>query len=297
MYLPSRHDPCPPLDRRWLRAGYLVEHRLDPSPEDDAWVRQAITFLSALTACPDEDARRRLGERMPALAQAHALRQADPPLLRWVVEARVLAREDFPTIGRKCGLLPEAIAAYEALFFAVLDKLDAPGWIACQVIGRKLQTGMTEQDLDVLWRLAGYNYGPVMLDVLVHNTTNPLPPETPAEVAEVLVREAEALFARKRALAVQLLPITPQTAPTVLKLAAHLGFLKLRETAGRPTPETSQPAVQALAAGLLAEMGADVAVQEGEEGQANRSHGETGPPLEVLETLLLREHTPARVAV
>jgi hypothetical protein len=216
MYLPSRHDPCPPLDRRWLRAGYLAEHRLDPSPEDDGWVRQAITFLFALTACPDEDARRRLGERMPAVSQAHSLRHVDPPLLRWVVEGRVLAREDFPTIARKCGLLPEAIAAYEALFFAVLSKLDAPSWIACQVIGRKLQTGMTEQDLDVLWRFAGYNYGPVMLDVLVHNTTSPLPPETPAEVAEVLAREAESLFARKRALAIQLLPITPETAPTVL---------------------------------------------------------------------------------
>jgi hypothetical protein len=297
MYLLSKHDPCPPLDRRWQRANYLVEHRLDPSPEDDGWVRQAITFLSALTACPDEDTRRRLGERMPALAQAHALRQADPPLLRWVVEARVLAREDFPTIGRKCGLLPEAIAAYEALFFAVLGKLDAPSWIACQVIGRKLQTGMTEHDLDVLWRFAGYNYGPVMLDALVHNTTSPLPPETPAEVAEALAREAESLFARKRALAVQLLPITPETAPTVLKLAAHLGFLKLRETEERATPETSQPAVQALAAGLLAEMGANVAIQNGEGVQENMSHGETGPPLEVLETLLLQERTPARVAV
>src|SRR5262245_46753959 len=85
MFLRSRHDPCPPLDRRWRRANYLVEHRLDPSPEDDSWVRQGITFLSSQAACSDEDACRRLGERMPAVSQAYALRHVDPPLLRWAV--------------------------------------------------------------------------------------------------------------------------------------------------------------------------------------------------------------------
>jgi len=298
MFLFSKHDPCPPRDRRWLRAGYLVEERLAPSPVcDDDWVVQAVAFRSALAACRDEADRLSLAGTMPALFQAHAVSQADPPLLKWALEARLVAGEPFGEIARKCALLPEAVEAYEALFFSVVDKLDASTWIACQVFGQKIHFGLTEQDLDVLWRFAGYNFGPVMLDVLVHNTTSPLPPATPGEVAEVLAREAETLFARKRALAVQLLPITPQTAPAVVKLAAQLGVLKLRETGGSAITETSQPAVQGLAASLLTEMGGDVAVQEGEEGQQNRSHGEVSPSAEVLESLLLRERSAARVAV
>jgi hypothetical protein len=34
MFLDSRHDPLQPLDRRWLRAGYLVESGLPPSRLD-----------------------------------------------------------------------------------------------------------------------------------------------------------------------------------------------------------------------------------------------------------------------
>jgi len=104
MFLFSKHDPCPPLDRRWRRANYLVETRLDPLPEDDSWVRQAITFLSSQTACSDEDARRRLAERTPAVSQAHTLRHVDPPLLRWAVEAYILSGESFDVIARKCAL-------------------------------------------------------------------------------------------------------------------------------------------------------------------------------------------------
>src|SRR5262249_21743159 len=138
MYLPSKHNPCPPLDRRWLRAGYLVEHRLDPSPEDDRWVRQAITFLASQAACPDDDACHRLGERMPAVSQAYALRRLDPPLLRWAIEAYILSGESFDVIARKCALTTEAVEAYEALFFSVLDRLNADTWVMCVVIGSKI---------------------------------------------------------------------------------------------------------------------------------------------------------------
>jgi hypothetical protein len=89
--------------------------------------------------------------------------------LRWATEARILAREDFQTIGRMCLLLPEAVEAFEQLFFCVLDRLEASTWVVCNVIGTKIHTGMTQHDLDILWRLVGYSYGPLMLDAV----TNP----------------------------------------------------------------------------------------------------------------------------
>src|SRR5262245_44566584 len=106
MFLPNEFDPCQSLARRWLRAGHLVEHRLAPTPlYDDHWVVQAVAYRSARAACRGETDHLRLAGSMPAIAQAHALRRADPPLLRWATEARVVANEPFEDIGRKCALL------------------------------------------------------------------------------------------------------------------------------------------------------------------------------------------------
>jgi hypothetical protein len=226
MYLLSKHDPCPPLDRRWLRAGHLAEHRLDLSPEDDGWVRQAVAFLSSLAACSDEAARHRLGERMPAVSQAHALRQADPPLLRWAVEAYILSGEPFDLIAKKCALLTEAVEAYEALFFSVLDRLHAATWVLCVVIGSKIQYGLTEQDLDVWWRFIGHAHGPLLLDKVIQRTLERSRPTTPELLDATLARDAEALFLDKKLLATHLLPVSPETALQVLQLAAQLGALK-----------------------------------------------------------------------
>jgi hypothetical protein len=216
--------PLQPLDRRWLRAGYLVERDLSPSPHhDDAWVGRAVAYRRALAACRDDEDRLGLAERLPAVAQAHALRQADPPLLRWAVEARILAREPFETVAGKCALLPEAVEAYERLFFAVADKLGASTWVSCVVIGPKIHAGLTEGDVDVLWKFFGYAYGPVVLDPLIHGTLGLPRPATAREAAEALARDADALWTRKKSLATHLLPVTPATAAQVLQLAAQLG--------------------------------------------------------------------------
>jgi hypothetical protein len=234
MFLPSRHDPLQPLDRRWLRAGYLVECGQPPSPRhDDAWVGRAVAYRRALAACGDDEGRLRLAERLPAVAQAHALRLADPPLLRWAVEARILAREPFETVAGKCALSCEGVEAYERLFFSVADKLDAVTWVMCQVIGAKIHHGLAEQDLDVLWRFVGYTYGPVVLDAFLHNALGLPRPAAAGQVAGVLARDAEALFARKKLLATHLLPVTPATAAQVLQLAAQLGAAGRGEAPGR----------------------------------------------------------------
>jgi hypothetical protein len=248
MFLPSRHDPCPPLDRRWLRAGHLVERRLDPSPEDDGWVRQAITFLSSLADCPDEAARRLLGERMPIVYQAHAVRHIDPPLLRWAVEAYILSGEPFDVIARKCALITEAVEAYEALFFSVLDKLHAETWVLCVVIGSKIHYGLTETDLGVWWKYLGYVHGSLMLDKVLHRTLERSRPTTPELLDAALARDTEALFLDKKLLATQLLPVTPETAPQVLQLAAQLGALKGSVVGNTPM----QAAVDSFLHGLAA---------------------------------------------
>src|SRR5262245_10799876 len=108
MFLPCEHDPFQPLDRRWRRAGHLAETGQRPSPEhDDRWVEQAMTYRSARADCRDEADRLRLAGAMPAIAQAHAIYQAERPMLKWSLEARIVAGEAFPEVARKCALLPE----------------------------------------------------------------------------------------------------------------------------------------------------------------------------------------------
>jgi hypothetical protein len=242
MYLSSSYNPCEPLNRRWLRADYLFKNSHRPSPKyDDSWVTQAIAFMSALAACSDDFAKQELAEAMPAIFQAYTLFNAQPPALRWATEARILAREDFQTIGRKCALLPEAVEAYEQLFFCVLHRLEASTWVVCNVIGTKIHTGLSQHDLDVLWRLVGYSFGPLMLDAVIHLTSDLSWPETAKETDEKFAKDAKSLLKRKMAIATHMLPVTPENAAAVLQLTAKLGVLDKAYSAGSADDFTQSP--------------------------------------------------------
>jgi len=254
MLPPSPHDPFVEPSWRWLRACFLAE-QAEPAwhPQDDSWVRRAVTFAAARGRCCDEADQNRLADEMPELYQAHRLFHgaSSPPLLRWGAEARLLAREPLDAIARKCGLLPGTVEAYTKLFFDVLGRLDADTWVYCQVIGSKAFHGMTEQDLGIWWKLVGYGLGPVALDILLHCAPGLPPPETLAGIDEALAGAAASLFRWKELLAVHLLPVTRETAGEVLRLAAQF-----RASAGRAEKATEQgPAsLQAAAANLLGDL-------------------------------------------
>ena len=237
MYLPSAHDPHQFLDHRWLRAGWLLQNGLPPAPKhDDRWVGQALHFRSALDGCSDEVGELELADAMPAIFQAYALHRAEPPLLRWAVEARILSGEPFAEIARKCALLPEAVAAYEALFFAVGDKLDAGTWIMCQVIGRKAFVGLTENDVDTWWKLLGYTLGPWVLDIVIQGMIGLPRPKTAAELDETLASAARTLFSLKKLHATYLLPVTPAYALQILQVAVQMDICRPRGQSNAEDP-------------------------------------------------------------
>jgi hypothetical protein len=256
VYLPNPYNPSEPLDRRWLRANHLVERGGCLSPvHDDHWVGQAVAFLTALAECRGDEEHAQLAREMPAIYQAHQLHAYEPPLLRWAVEARILAREPFDAIARKCGLLAEAVVAYESLFFCVLDKLHADTWVACQVMGEKAFSGLTEQDLGVWWKMAGYALGPLVLDRLIHVLPRPTGPVTAEQLDDALDHHAAAQLLDRRLLAAYLLPVTPATAAQVLLLGAQLEVLK-QQPADRPAaPVDRQTPLQAVEDKLLAGLG------------------------------------------
>ena len=286
MYLPCRYNPCEPLNRRWLRADYVIKNGCPISyQDDDVWVKRAVEFISCLAACSDDLDRQRLADAMPAIYQARSLFYADPPLLRWALEARILAREDFETIGRKCALLPEAVDVYEKLFFSVLDRLGADTWVMCNVIGSKVHTGLTEHDLDVLWRLVGYTFGPVMLDAVIHTTSNLAWPETAKEADEKFAKDAKSLLKRKMAIATHMLPVTPENAAFVLQVATTRGVLDNADSTGAPDDVTTQSPMDAAVAQLFSQLSGsdptspwtDRSSQTGHEGLQKR--GASSPPI------------------
>jgi hypothetical protein len=256
VYLPNPYNPAEPLDRRWLRAQHLFQRGSCLSPvHDDHWVGQAVAFLAALAGCRDDEDHAKLAEEMPAVYQAHALHGADPPLLRWAVEARILAREPFDVIARKCGLLAEAVEAFEAIFFSVVDKLHADTWVACNLMGEKAFHGLTEQDLGVWWKMAGYGLGPLVLDRLIHVLPRQTEPVTPEQLDGALDHHTAAQLLDKRLLAAYLLPVTPATAAQVLLLGAQLEVLKQPAAVRPAAPGDRQTPLQAVEDKLLAGLG------------------------------------------
>jgi hypothetical protein len=267
---PHPRDPFLALDARWRAARACVEQGRPPAACDDRWVSEAARFLAERGENSGPGDLARLAEEMPAVSQAFDVRRADPPHLRWAVEARLLAGEPFDAIARKCGLLPEAVEAYERLFFAVIEMLSADTWIMCQAVGGKAFYGMTENDLDVWWKLLGYCFGPPMLDKVIHHSLGQPRPAEDGQLAAALGRDAEALLRGKRLLAAHLLPVTPETAPQVLQLAAQLDAATGRPAAG----VAPQPAAEGLLGGLSAPPGA----AEGGTGPRPQATGPVDPP-------------------
>jgi len=208
-----------PVDWRWRRASFLASEptacRHEP---DDDWVRSAVDFLGARSRCHTESDQRSLAHTMPSLWQAHAAFTAQPPFVKWAVEAYILAKEALPEIARKCGLIPDAVIAYERVFFAVAERLECTFWIVSQAIGEKVFTGLTERDLGLVWKLLGYNHGPVLLDSLLHNVLHRDRPDNPEQAEQCIAREMQSLLQRHAALASLFLPVTQKTALKILRL-------------------------------------------------------------------------------
>jgi len=156
-----------PLDWRWQLAGQVVDNQT-PLPSDaDLRLVQAVFFQRELAACENDAQRQRVAAACPALSQAHKLWRSGPLLLRLEVEARILARESFQVIAWKTGLTPATVAAYEALFFHVTDRLQATGWITHQVIGPALHSALQPDDIRVFWFFYAYHGGVLPLEQLI----------------------------------------------------------------------------------------------------------------------------------
>jgi hypothetical protein len=217
---PSSH--CRPVDWRWHLAGRLAQGALVP----DSWVDQHILAardFQVLLADAGEADLEYLAEWMPGLFTAHSLYQRGPDPVRFEVEARILAKESFDSIARKCQLSVPAITAYEALFFNVLDRLGVISYITHIVIGPKLHEGLTPSDIDVLWKFYGYHGGSHVLDQLIYGQNDTQQPTCAAEVGRFIGADISATLAQKAAIAVRTMRLDdPRAVRTLFRIYHQL---------------------------------------------------------------------------
>ena len=156
----SADSPLRPADWRWQLACVLAGYPEAPRYFfEDPLVVGACTFIRARETSPAAP----VAPEWQPLATALELYRSDA-MNRAVLEARILAKEDTPTIARKCDLDAAAIDTYHDVFFDVRGVLGCYSRIDWMVLHTM---SLVESDQPQLLKLFAYTGGPAVLEYLL----------------------------------------------------------------------------------------------------------------------------------
>jgi len=163
-----------PVDARWRRINELVDRGQSPSHEyDDAWIKRGCAYRHRLRECNVDEECEHLAIDYPEIAAAYCLHSIGDKLARAVVEARLLAGQSITDVAAATGMTAEAVEAYEAVFFQVIGRLDAPLFIIPEATGMPLTgEGVCETDTDILLKFFAYKAGPLYLELVLRYIRN-----------------------------------------------------------------------------------------------------------------------------
>jgi len=222
-------NPSRPSDWRWQRAGQLLEPRRRRRRRDDDWVVSVRAFRTALAKVGNDIRHPRLARAQPEILGAY-LAPRGGTLLRSEVEARLLAGQGDADIAGRVGIEAGVVAAYAAIFFDVRTRLECSDWIAAHVLGGRLYEGFDVADTETVWKVLGFQHGPLVLDALIANLHGNVPRPVEAGLAESL---------RLLAL-VTAMPATHDNAIEILRLNALVRGIDRAETT-RSVAEMNKP--------------------------------------------------------
>jgi hypothetical protein len=225
-------NPFRPVNWRWEQARFMREKKLRiPKGTSDDYVVQALKFQNGLAKCSDEIDRWSLMEELPDFYTAHLIYlrgdDEDRHPMRYAIEARLLAGQPYYEIAELIGLSTEAIQTYERLFFNVVEKLRFTDYIMTCVIGPSVHAGLSDRDYDLLWKLFGYLYGPVVLDSFINTTSRRFRPESINEVDAVLADDTRSALQRKVAITARTFMLNPFSQSELLNIYAR--FLEVEK--------------------------------------------------------------------
>ena len=222
------HCPARPLDARWHIVCRLTRRGASrPGRRHDEWVRKAFRYMRGLLNCRSAADRERLARRMPDVGAAYTLHIQPDKLTRGALEARLLARQSVEETAAACGLVPEVVQAYTALFFDVHGKLDASAFIMINAVGPKIWDGtLTEDDPDLLLKLFAYLKGPHYLETVLryfHGWPGWSPPERLEQLSLDELGDAADMLGMRALVLAKVLPFQDlHRALRVMELAQEL---------------------------------------------------------------------------
>jgi len=164
-----------------------------------------------MESCQNDMDRVLLSERWPEIFWAHWAWSSETNPQKFSIEAHILSRENDFEIGYRCGMPPEYVEAYEALFFNAREKLQHPQYVINCIIGPAIHRGISEREYDLLWKLYGYFLGPHVLMALESKFSNPSWCGTPDGVGASILDDAIGTLKLKAALAAKTVPVNQHT--------------------------------------------------------------------------------------
>jgi hypothetical protein len=182
-------SPVRSLSWRCDRALELLDHRpipLRPTENDDHLVEYYYWFLYHLRrADEDEELCEAIAEEFPHMIVAHQLYYSETDMTRALLEARLLTPQPEEDIARNLGVHRLVVQLFEALFFAVRDKLHSDDYIRKAALTppfaqrNNRSTGSTQRR-KYLYRVIGYYGGVEALNAVLHGNLGK--PTTDAEL-------------------------------------------------------------------------------------------------------------------
>jgi hypothetical protein len=236
----AANNPFRPADWRWKRAAnYLLGQSPRPSIRLDGvagnhWIRKAVTYKRRYEQAWDGGnvELARLSYSEPDLFWAHYAYNGQ--LQRELLDAHVLTGSDDDEIAARFGLPHSVVAAYEAVFFNVRDRLDQPGYIVHHVINGGLSRPASEITTAGLWKLYGYFFGIHMLQAITSSCVNPIRVPDAAGVPTAIEADAINNLRLKAAMAAKTLDINHNTRLSILdKFAKYVQADSMRSDRNR----------------------------------------------------------------
>lgn len=176
-------SPFRVVDWRWQRARFLRDTQgIVSRRRDDEIVARAKRFMDIRLRAADEAAIDALYSTWGPLLYAHELKFRSDDLMRLELEARLLTSMTLEEIAIKMHQRVDTILWYEALFFNVKDRLENKSWVAHQVLGPEIHTGLNDREYGLMWKFFAYGGGQYVFEALMNLWVNPIQAQKPDEV-------------------------------------------------------------------------------------------------------------------
>ncbi len=212
-------------DAWWRRALGIIEgSQPDTTCRTDGrlgrdWINRAIDFENGLAAAKTHRERMDVADRNPGIWLAKFVFEQQAPngqALRSAIEARILARQTDEQIAQCTGCTPAAIAAYEALFFNVRNRLENGDFITQCVIGAPAARAKDEP-VGRVWKQFGYRAGPHVLEAVLGGLSAGQIVESPDDVSKYLDVVTAETMQQKAAVAAATIQVQEKTSFALIK--------------------------------------------------------------------------------